>query len=369
MENKIRVHLKQNSYNIYFGSNFLKNFFLSNINIKKNNIVIITNHVIYDILHTIKYKNFFSMIKHIPVFIIKDGERYKNLDTIKKIISFLLDQSYNRNLVLIALGGGVIGDITGFVASIYQRGINFIQIPTTLLAQVDSSIGGKTGVNHALGKNMIGSFWQPKKVLIDLHFLDTLPKRQFLSGLAEVIKYAIIFDKTFFIWLEKNFLNICHLQKNELLYCIKKCCELKAKVVEHDEKENNKRIFLNLGHSFAHAIETYTGYGAWLHGDAVAVGIVMAAYFSFSLQLLKKKYLFRIIKIFHVIGLPIAGPKDMSPNSYLKFMSKDKKVLNNVIRLVLPVSIGKVRLFSSIDQKRLLHFIQKFQKKNFLDYI
>ncbi|VFP81637.1 3-dehydroquinate synthase [Buchnera aphidicola] len=364
MINKIHVNLNFNSYDIYIGSQLLKDESISSFFLSNKNSVIIINENVYNIILKNKLKtNFYNYIKDIKFFLIKDGEYYKNFKTVEKIISFLLNQSYGRDLSLIALGGGVIGDITGFVASIYQRGVNFFQIPTTLLAQVDASIGGKTGINHSLGKNMIGSFWQPKGVLVDIDFLLTLPKKHIISGIAEIIKYAIIFDNSFFIWLEKNLLKILNLHENELLFCIQKCCELKVRIVENDEKENNSRAFLNLGHSFAHAIETYTGYGKWLHGDAVSVGIIMASYLSFQLNILKEDDLFRIIKIFHNIGLPTTGPKNMKPNDYLFLMLRDKKVLNGVIRLILPITIGKVKIFSSIDQNVLLESIKKFQKK------
>ncbi|VFP88759.1 3-dehydroquinate synthase [Buchnera aphidicola (Cinara piceae)] len=364
MIEKIHVNLNLNSYNIYIGNQLLDDISISSVFLNHKNSVIVTNETIYNILLKNKANsNFYNYIKDIKFFLIQDGEYYKNFKTVESIISFLLNQQYGRDLSLIALGGGVVGDITGFVASIYQRGINFFQIPTTLLAQVDASIGGKTGINHALGKNMIGSFWQPKGVLIDINFLSTLPKKHFISGIAEIIKYAIIFDNNFFMWLEKNLLKILQLEENKLLFCIKKCCELKASIIENDEKENGSRAFLNLGHSFAHAIETYSGYGKWLHGNAVSVGIVMASYLSFQLGILKKDDLFKIINIFYNIGLPIKGPKHMKPNDYLILMSRDKKVLNGIMRFILPISIGKVKIFSSIDKNILLNAIKKFQKK------
>ncbi|VFP83836.1 3-dehydroquinate synthase [Buchnera aphidicola] len=360
---KIRVSLDNNSYDIHIYNKLSSNISISTIFSKKNNSVIITNDTIKNIILKKKYIYINNIIRNVPFFIIKDGECYKNLQVVEDIIHFLLNKSYGRDVTLIALGGGVIGDITGFVASIYQRGVNFIQIPTTLLAQVDASIGGKTGVNHKLGKNMIGSFWQPKGVFIDINFLSTLPRKHILSGMAEIIKYAIIFDKEFFVWLEKNLLKVLNLQEEELLFCIKKCCELKTRVIENDEKENDVRVFLNLGHSFAHAIETYTGYGKWLHGYAVSAGIIMSAYLSVQLNLLNKYDFFRIVKIFYNAGLPIKGPKQMLPDDYILLMLRDKKVLNRTMRLVIPISIGRVQLVSSVKESILLNSIQQCQKQ------
>ncbi|VFP85106.1 3-dehydroquinate synthase [Buchnera aphidicola (Cinara splendens)] len=362
MVDKVHVNLKNSSYDISIGCNILKNFFISTILLNNTNNVIITNNTIENMIFKNKLYDINKNIKNIPIFSIPDGEFYKNLKEVENIIYFLLKKPYGRDVTLIAIGGGVVGDITGFVASIYQRGVNFFQVPTTLLAQVDASIGGKTGVNHILGKNMIGSFWQPKGVLIDIDFLSTLPREHIISGMAEIIKYAIIFDYKFFMWLEKNCFKILQLQKDTLLYCIKKCCELKALVIESDEKESNLRFFLNLGHSFAHAIEAYVGYGKWLHGEAVSVGIVMSAYLSVQLNMLHKDCLSRIKNIFYRIGLPIKGPKSMLPQDYLEFMLRDKKVLSGRIRLILPVSIGKVKLFSSIENTNILQFIKKFQE-------
>ncbi|ABJ90806.1 3-dehydroquinate synthase [Buchnera aphidicola] len=361
----IHVNLNNYSYNIYIGEYIFNNMFISSIFLKNKNNVLITNKKIEKKILKNKNQYFYKILNKIHYFSINDGENYKNLYEVEKIISFLLNNLYGRDLNLIALGGGVIGDITGFVASIFQRGVNFFQIPTTLLSQVDASIGGKTGVNHILGKNMIGSFWQPKGVFIDIKFLSTLPKKELLSGIAEIIKYAIVFDKIFFIWLENNLFKVLNLQKKELLYCIKKCCELKVKIIENDEKEIGNRVFLNLGHSFAHAIETFTGYGKWLHGNAVSVGIIMSSYLSFYLKYLKKSELLNIINIFNNIGLPIIGPSTMLPLDYLKLMMRDKKVINKNLRLVIPVSIGKVKLISSIKENILLDSITACQERRF----
>jgi 3-dehydroquinate synthase len=293
--------------------------------------------------------------------IISDGEQYKTLNEMELVISALLEKQHTRDTTLIALGGGVIGDLTGFVASIYQRGVSFIQIPTTLLAQVDASIGGKTSVNHLLGKNMIGSFWQPSSVIIDIDFLTTLPRNQLISGIAEVIKYAIIFDKEFFYWLEDNIENILSLNHDPVFYCIQKCCEFKSKLVSSDEREKNLRSLLNLGHTYGHAIEAHTGYGSWLHGEAISVGMVMAARTSKKLGYLKESDFIRIVNLLKRSCLPITGPKNMSASSYIPYMMRDKKVISGDIRLVLPLSIGKVKVYRNIEKNVILSAIKDSQ--------
>lgn len=367
MLEKVRVNLSHRSYNIYLGSGLLKKNTIQNFFLHKKRYILITNQILKKIITKNYDDNSFFLSKINQIYLLKDGERYKNLQEIELLITFLLKNTYGRDATLIALGGGVIGDMTGFAASIYQRGINVIQIPTTLLSQVDAAIGGKTGVNHSLGKNLIGSFWQPLSVFIDIDFLSFLPEKQILSGIAEVIKYAIIFDGDFFKWLEKNIHFVIQLQKEALLYCIKKCCEIKAKIIARDETEKNDRILLNLGHSFAHAIETYTNYKKWLHGYAVSAGIVLSAYFSNFLGFLDNSDLLRIINIFHFVGLPILGPKNMSANDYVNLIYRDKKVLNNKIRLVLPVSIGKSIVYTLTKDAQLITAINDCYQKNFFD--
>lgn len=359
----INVELGFRSYNIYLGFEIFNKNKIQNLLIHKKKYFLITNETVKRIILDNSLYNSSVLSKINQKYILKDGELYKNIKEIESIISFLLKNECSRDKILIALGGGVIGDMTGFVASIFQRGMKFIQIPTTLLAQVDASIGGKTGVNHALGKNMIGSFWQPSSVFIDIKFLSFLPKKQILSGVAEIIKYAIILDNDFFFWLENNLFSILQLKKEELLYCIKKCCEIKTKIVVSDEQEYNDRILLNLGHSFAHAIETHTKYDKWLHGYAVSAGIVMSAYCAYSLNILNYLDLVRIIKIFYIIGLPIIGPDSMSANDYVYLMCRDKKVLNNKIRLVLPVSIGSATVYTITDKSQLLQIINDCYKE------
>ncbi|WP_343192559.1 3-dehydroquinate synthase [Buchnera aphidicola (Taiwanaphis decaspermi)] len=361
----IKINLKNRSYLInidYKLLNLNKKFFSIK---RKTKIMLITN-VTVDNLWKKKIICFLSKLNAITnKIVLPDGEKYKKLKYVNTIITKLLELSYDRKSILIALGGGVIGDITGFVASIYQRGINFIQIPTTLLSQVDASIGGKTGVNHILGKNMIGSFWQPSCVLVDLEFLNKLPYKELLSGLAEVIKYAIAFDESFFYWLKKNIDKLISLDFKYMSYCIKKCCIIKSKIIENDEKEKKDRFLLNLGHTYGHAIESYLGYGKWLHGEAVSAGIIMAAYTGEELNILEHKYTKNIIKLIKKVKLPIKGPNNMYPNDYLKYMIRDKKTSYDTLRMVIPTKIGEVKLVNISDKKIIISAINKAKQHNY----
>ncbi|MFP1764100.1 3-dehydroquinate synthase [Lonsdalea quercina] len=280
--------------------------------------------------------------------ILPDGEKYKSLTILDQVFSALLDKPHGRDTTLVALGGGVIGDLTGFAAACYQRGVRFIQVPTSLLAQVDSSVGGKTAVNHPLGKNMIGAFYQPASVVIDIDCLKTLPANELSSGLAEVIKYGIVFDSDFFAWLETHIDAVRALENAPAAYCIRRCCELKAEVVAADERENGLRALLNLGHTYGHAIEAEMGYGNWLHGEAVAVGTVMAAQAAYRLGLLGSAEVDRIKALLTRAGLPITGPASMTPESYLPHMMRDKKVLGGELRLILPMAIGQAEIRSGV---------------------
>ncbi|MFP1889863.1 3-dehydroquinate synthase [Lonsdalea quercina] len=280
--------------------------------------------------------------------ILPDGEKYKSLTILDQVFSALLEKPHGRDTTLVALGGGVIGDLTGFAAACYQRGVRFIQVPTSLLAQVDSSVGGKTAVNHPLGKNMIGAFYQPASVVIDIDCLKTLPANELSSGLAEVIKYGIVFDSDFFAWLETHIDEVRALENAPVAYCIRRCCELKAEVVAADERENGLRALLNLGHTYGHAIEAEMGYGNWLHGEAVAVGTVMAAQAAYRLGLLGSAEVDRIKALLTRAGLPITGPASMTPESYLPHMMRDKKVLGGELRLILPMAIGQAEIRSGV---------------------
>ncbi|CAL4325058.1 3-dehydroquinate synthase [Buchnera aphidicola (Thelaxes suberi)] len=356
---ELNLKLKTHQYPIFIGNSILqKSNILRSVCINKSAIVLVTNHTISTLWKQYIIDAFKVLSIQFYEFVIPDGEEYKNIETIEKCITFLLKKNCNRDIILIAFGGGVIGDITGFVASIYQRGVSYIQIPTTLLAQVDASIGGKTGVNHTLGKNMLGVFWHPDAVIIDTNFLNTLSRKQLVSGMAEVVKYGIIFDELFFNWLEKKYYELLNLKKEDILYCIKKCCEFKVNVVIKDERESYLRTILNLGHTFGHAIESYIGYGKYLHGEAISIGIVMAARTAEILNIINTVDVQRIIYLLKKIGLPTIAPKNMNPDEYIPYMIKDKKSINNgKIRLILPKKIGHVEIYSDIENKIILRAI------------
>lgn len=286
--------------------------------------------------------------------ILPDGEQYKTLAVMDEVFTALLQKPHGRDTTLIALGGGVIGDLTGFAAASYQRGVRFIQVPTTLLSQVDSSVGGKTAVNHPLGKNMIGAFYQPASVVVDIDCLTTLPPRELASGLAEVIKYGIILDGEFFQWLEQNLDALLALDNTAMAYCIRRCCELKADVVAADERETGLRALLNLGHTFGHAIEAHMGYGNWLHGEAVAAGMVMAARTAERLGQFSAADTDRIIALLQRAGLPVNGPASMTAEAYLPHMMRDKKVLGGELRLVLPLAIGRSEVRGGVAHDMVL---------------
>lgn len=291
--------------------------------------------------------------------LLPDGEKYKTLDSLNLIFTKLLQGNHGRDTTIIALGGGVIGDVAGFAAASYQRGVRLIQIPTTLLSQVDSSVGGKTAVNHELGKNMIGAFYQPTAVMIDTLTLNTLPKREVNAGLAEVIKYGAILDYEFFEWLEKNIDDLVALKQDALQYCIARCCQIKADVVARDETEKGDRALLNLGHTFGHAIETHLGYGKWLHGEAVSVGMMMAAALSEELGNISVEDVARLEKLLARANLPTVSPDGMQPEDYLPHMMRDKKVLAGKLRLVLVKSLGQAYVATDTDHKLVLNAIRR----------
>jgi 3-dehydroquinate synthase len=285
--------------------------------------------------------------------ILPDGEQYKNLEILNRIFDALLENRFERKCTLVALGGGVVGDMTGFAAACYQRGVPFIQIPTTLLAQVDSSVGGKTGVNHELGKNMLGAFHQPRCVLADTDTLNTLDDRQLSAGIAEVIKYGLIRDLPFFEWLEENMQMLLARDPAALAYAIERSCQNKADVVAEDEKEGGIRAILNLGHTFGHAIEAATGYGKWLHGEAVGTGMLMAADLSKRMGKLTEADVHRVDNIIDGARLPTRSPVGMDYDKFMKYMAVDKKVEAGAVRLVLLESIGKAIITSDYDDALL----------------
>jgi len=349
------VNLEDNSYPIFIGegaSLSLENF---DGYIAGKDIAIITNEVVAP-LYLNEISDLFSN-RNVIEYILPDGEQEKKLKTVHKIIDRLMEAGLGRDSTLIALGGGVVGDITGFTASIFMRGINFIQIPTTLLAQVDASVGGKTAVNHKSGKNLIGSFYQPQCVICDSIFLATLEATEISAGLAEIIKYGLIFDSEFFQWLQKNMQQILSNDRAAVDYVIQRSCAIKAEIVAQDEKEQSVRALLNFGHTFGHAIEKLTGYGNWTHGDAVAVGMVLAARLSENMSLITPEDVQNIEEILTAANLPISLP-NIDPAELLAAMQSDKKVKDRNIQLVLLKNIGEAFLTADYSQEDLANILR-----------
>jgi 3-dehydroquinate synthase len=355
----LQVALGERSYPIYIGQNLLAHPDLIKKHIKGNEVLIVTNETIAP-LYLEKVESLLSDFQHEAV-ILPDGEEFKNLEVLNQIFDKLLEARFSRNVTMIALGGGVIGDMTGFAAACYQRGVPFIQVPTTLLSQVDSSVGGKTAVNHALGKNMIGAFYQPQCVLADTNTLNTLEDRQLASGLAEVIKYGLINDRPFFEWLEQNMAALKNREPEALAYAIERSCQDKADIVAKDETEQGVRALLNLGHTFGHAIETGMGYGNWLHGEAIAMGMLMAADLSYRQGWMQSEDVKRIRAIFELANLPVVGPEGMSSEQYMSLMAVDKKVQDGVIRLILLKGIGNAIISDDYDATKLQETLSQFQ--------
>lgn len=349
---KIRVELSDRSYDIVIGDRSIgeigNNIRIFGLSPKT---AIISNPTVFSlygktILDSVKKAGFDTVTVSIP-----DGEEYKDLLWLQHIYNELLTHKLDRSSALIALGGGVIGDITGFAASTYMRGISYIQIPTTLLAQVDSSVGGKTGVNHKLGKNMIGTFWQPRLVWIDVDTLKTLPKRELVAGLAEVIKYGVIYDEVLFSTVEENIDKILGLDSTLLIHIIKRSCEIKAEVVSKDERESGLRSILNYGHTIGHAIETATDYKRYLHGEAISIGMYLEARLSHKLQLIDKEAVSRIGRLIESFGLPSVLPTDIDIDRVLLSMQLDKKAVAGALKFILPEKIGKVKIYKGVAEK------------------
>jgi len=347
----LTVDLGDRSYPIYIGNNLLTNPQLISPHIPGQQVLIVTN-VTVGPLYLEKVQ---AALKQFTVqsLALPDGEQYKDLTTVNLIYDKLLSERFDRHCTLVALGGGVVGDITGFAAATYQRGVHFVQIPTTLLAQVDSSVGGKTGVNHPLGKNMIGAFYQPRCVIADTDTLDTLDDRQLSAGLAEVIKYGLISDPEFFNWLENNLPLLLLRDPQATAFAIERSCQNKAQVVAADEKESGLRALLNLGHTFGHAIETIMGYGSWLHGEAVATGMLMAADLSQRCGWLSREDVQRLERLLIKARLPIRAPQQLSPEKFLEAMAVDKKVKQGQINLVLLKQIGNAVVTGDYDRSLL----------------
>lgn len=333
------VDLGERSYPILIGEQLIDRGELLAPHIRGKQVAIVTNDTVAP-LYLERLMQSLAGYTVTPV-VLPDGEAWKNWETLQLIFDGLLSARHDRKTTIIALGGGVIGDMAGFAAASYQRGVNFIQVPTTLLSQVDSSVGGKTGINHPLGKNMIGAFYQPQLVLIDTATLATLPARELSAGLAEVIKYGLICDEPFLGWLEENIDRLRELDQAALTEAIRRSCAAKAAVVGADEREAGVRATLNLGHTFGHAIETHQGYGAWLHGEAVAAGTVMALEMSRQLGWISIDERDRGVRLLARAGLPVVPPSDMTPDDFMQHMAVDKKVLDGQLRLVLLKQLGE----------------------------
>lgn len=348
----LEVSLGDRSYPIHIGRGLLSQADLLLPHLKRKQVAIVSNTTVAPLYMQGLVDTLTQVGVQVIQLVLPDGEAYKNSETLNLIYDALLKNRCERSTTLIALGGGVIGDLTGYAAATYLRGVPFIQIPTTLLSQVDSSVGGKTGINHPLGKNMIGAFYQPKVVLADIDTLATLPAREYSAGVAEVIKYGLIRDVDFFDWLETNMDLLMSLDEQVLSYAIYRSCQNKAEVVAADEHEAGERALLNLGHTFGHAIENAMGYGVWLHGEAVAAGTLLAADLSQRLGWLNKHDMARITAIFQAAKLPLTPPK-LTPENYLALMQLDKKVADGQIRLVLQQGIGKAIMTAEYDKTML----------------
>jgi 3-dehydroquinate synthase len=354
IKHQLEVDLDDRSYPIYIGTGLVGQADLIGPHIHGQSALIVTNSTVAPLyLDAVRQALDSRQIRHDQI-ILDDGEQYKTMVSIETIIDLLLTNRHDRRTTVIALGGGVIGDVAGFAASIYQRGVNFIQIPTTLLSQVDSSVGGKTGVNHPLGKNMIGAFYQPQCVIADIDTFNTLPARELSAGLAEVIKYGLIHDVDFFDWLEINIDSLSNLDQELLAQAVLVSCQNKARVVELDERESGLRAILNLGHTFGHAIETVMGYGNWLHGEAVAAGMVMAIDLSIREGLVDEEIRQRAVALLQRAGLPVTPPAEITVEQYLNAMSIDKKNVDGRIKLVLLNALGDAFITDEYNHDKLL---------------
>jgi 3-dehydroquinate synthase len=348
----LSVDLGDRTYPIHIGPGLLRRADLLLPHLAQKRAAIVTNTTVAPLyLDTLTAALQSAGVEVIPV-VLPDGEAYKNWETLNLIFDALLTHRAERKTTLIALGGGVIGDLTGFAAASYQRGVPFIQVPTTLLSQVDSSVGGKTGINHPLGKNMIGAFYQPQVVLADTDTLNTLPDRELSAGLAEIIKYGLIGDLPFLEWLEANMEELRARDPRALIYAIARSCQDKADVVAADERESGVRAHLNLGHTFGHAIETGMGYGNWLHGEAVAAGMVMAAETSRSMGWLAEADVARTRALIRAAGLPDVAP-DLGVDTWLEYMGHDKKVEGGKMRFVLLKKLGEAVITGDVPDNVL----------------
>ena len=357
----LHVELGDRRYPIFIGSDLNPQSLLEPY-IKGKQVMVVTNTTVAPLYLEHYVTAIEALGKTVATCILPDGEKYKNIEHLNLIFDALLEAGFNRDATVLALGGGVIGDMAGFASACFQRGIYFIQVPTTLLSQVDSSVGGKTGINHPLGKNMIGAFQQPQVVLADMAQLSTLPDRELSAGLAEVIKYALLGDLDFLVWLEQNMDGLVGRDSALLAEAVYRSCAHKARIVANDEKEQGERALLNLGHTFGHAIESYLGYGVWLHGEAVATGMVMAADLSQRMGWISAEDLQRTKKIIQRAHLPVKCPA-IPLDEFLAYMAHDKKVLNGQLRLVLMKSLGQAVISKEFDVELMKQAILANQEK------
>ncbi|KAG2317001.1 hypothetical protein Bca4012_067901 [Brassica carinata] len=361
----VEVDLGNRSYPIYIGAGLLDQSELLQRHVHGKKVLVVTNERVAPLyldktVHALTVGNPNVTVESV---ILPDGEKYKDMDTLMKVFDKAIESRLDRRSTFVALGGGVIGDMCGYAAASYLRGVNFIQIPTTVMAQVDSSVGGKTGINHRLGKNLIGAFYQPQCVLVDTDTLNTLPDREMASGLAEVIKYGLIRDADFFEWQEKNIEALLARDPAALAYAVKRSCENKADVVSQDEKESGLRATLNLGHTFGHAIETGFGYGEWLHGEAVAAGTVMAVDMSHRLGWIDDSIVERVNNILKRAKLPTTPPESMTVSMFKSIMAVDKKVADGLLRLILLKGpLGNCVFTGDYDREALDATLRAFSK-------
>ena len=354
---ELTVELGERSYPIIIGQGLLGSYDLSP-HVAGDQVMIVSNETVAP-LYLERAKSCFPG-KTVDTVVLPDGEKFKNWQTLNQIFDGLLQSRHTRKTTLVALGGGVVGDMTGFAAACYQRGVPFIQIPTTLLSQVDSSVGGKTGINHPLGKNMVGAFHQPEAVLIDTESLGTLPPREVSAGLAEVIKYGLIRDEAFLQWLEQSLDDLLALNAETVGEAIFRSCACKADVVARDEREGGLRAILNLGHTFGHAIETFAGYGNWLHGEAVGTGMLMAADLSAREGMISADDSARVAALVRRAGLPERPPADMTGADFMELMAVDKKNVDGQLRLVLLASLGEAIVTADVVPGNLKATLSEF---------
>ncbi len=358
---RVDVELGARSYPIHIGSGLLNNAELLSPAIGGNQLAIVSNQCVAG--HYLEpLTSVLTAARpelQIDTYLMPDGEIHKSFDEYKNILDFLLAKRHNRTTTLLALGGGVVGDLTGFVAATFQRGVGFVQVPTTLLALVDSSVGGKTAINHPTGKNLIGAFYQPSCVLADIDVLSTLPEREYAAGLAEVVKYGVIADAEFFDWCESNAAALLARDTAVVAQAVQRSVQLKAQVVAEDEREQGRRAILNFGHTFGHAVEKLTNYDAYLHGEAVAIGMVAAGFLSEGLGLLTAADAARIPVLLQRLGLPVTLSGNLSKDAMVQAMGMDKKVVNGRLNFIVATAIGNACVTDAVELAQLEDALQR----------